>query len=415
MGGSESTLAGLEGFQVVRVTNNSPAHVAGFVPFFDFITAVDKLHLDRENPSFFFDYVRRNKDKAITCQVFNLRCRGARDLTLVPTDSWGGVGLLGCNVCWETADAALESTWHIVDVVPRSPAFKADLMAHRDYILGMQPAHDGAAITTFRDGSDFHSRVEEWRARMAVAPRNAPRTLLLMVFDSVDNSVKEVLVDMAGAHSLGIDVANGYLHVVPATPNSDRIPMVSRFVVSAASQQAAAQPDFAAAAPRTQQQPADTAAPPPEAADVPNFPSPPRIGAEADQPPAQAAAHETPVRAPVAPEVPPATATAATPMGQTTAQPQASHSGPPSPSQASPASPAPMVVPPPTPAAPVQAPAAASPFPAPQATAPPQQPAFPAPAVPAAASPFPAPAAASPFPAARTHAAPSFPMPPPRS
>jgi hypothetical protein len=234
MGGSESTLAGLEGYQIVRVINNSPAHVGGLVAFFDFITAVDKLSLDRDNPSFFFDYVRRNQDKAVTLQVFNLRVRASRDVTVVPSNSWGGVGLLGVNVCWESAEAALESTWHIVDVAPDSPAYRADLMSHRDYILGMQPATDGTTITTFRDGSDFHGRVEEWRARMAVANRSASRTLLIMIFDSVDNAVKEVLLDMSSSNSIGVDVANGYLHVVPPTPNSDKLPVMKRFVVTAA-------------------------------------------------------------------------------------------------------------------------------------------------------------------------------------
>lgn len=303
MGASESTLAGLEGYQIVRVIGKSPAHNAGLVPFFDFITAVDKLALDRDDPAFFFDYVRRNKDRAITCQVFNLRVRATRDVTVVPSDCWGGVGLLGCNVCWESADNALESTYHIVEVARDSPAYHADLMAHRDYIIGMQPAGDGSTITTFRDGNDFHSRVEEWRARMAVAPRGTARTLLLMAFDSVDHSIKEVLLDMSASNSIGVDVASGYLHVVPPTPNSDKLPIVVRTVVVTGGPPPTAAPTTESAPHRrteadSRESPphpvadhpaADAAGPPPAAdaaaaAEVASFPAPPNFEATPSKP-----------------------------------------------------------------------------------------------------------------------------------
>lgn len=271
MGASESSpVSGVSGFQVVRVLPNSPAHFAGLAPWFDFIVAVDNLAIDPENTNFFFDYVRRNKYKPIVFRTMNLRLRAFRELLITPTDSWGGVGLLGCNVNWESVEKALESTWHIVDVKQNSPAFRADLMSNRDYILGMQVAHDSGALTLLSDPNDFHSRMDEWHGLRATRP-NFGQTLVLLIFDAVDNSVKEVDVDMRGESSLGADLANGYLHVVPPDASgTGKAPVVTRFYVAAPSAPVVAQ------LPDAQQ---SSVPPPPAAAShaptVHGFPQPP--------------------------------------------------------------------------------------------------------------------------------------------
>jgi len=235
MGGAESHLSSIRGFQIVRVANNSPAHVAGLVPFFDFVLAVDNLPLDEDNKGFFFDYVKKNKGHRIALKIFNLRIQATRDVSVVPSDTWGGIGLLGCNVNWESAEAAMESTWRIVDVVKNTPAYAADLMPHRDHILGMQLAGDGTQLTLFRDSADFHGRVEDWRAAVGALPVGTARSLLFLIYDSVENSVKEILLDMSQTTSLGIDVANGYLHCIPTLTANDggTLPHLKRFVVPA--------------------------------------------------------------------------------------------------------------------------------------------------------------------------------------
>lgn len=287
MGGSESTLSNLEGFQIVRVKHNSPAHAAGLVPFFDFITAIDDLPLERDNQNFFFDYVGRNRDKSVRFRVFSLRIRANRDLEITPTDCWGGVGLLGCNVNWENVEHALSTTWHIVEVASHSPAFEADLMAHRDFVLGMQAVNDQTIITLFKDSSDFHGRLEDWRVLRAANPRSAPRQLLLLIYNAVENSVKEILVDMGKSGSLGIDVANGYIHVVPAAPGTDNIPSIKRFIVctqpgtGGGSSPLAPEPIHDAPPPATvpavQEEPPQTTAAPTVAPEPPSRPSLPTL------------------------------------------------------------------------------------------------------------------------------------------
>lgn len=232
MGNHESTLSGIQGFQISRVLPNSPAHLCGLVPFFDIITAVDRTVLLDEVPEFFKLYVKQKKGQEITLTVYNLRIRAYREIPFVPTDEWGGQGLLGCSIDWSSsADGCLESTWHIVDILPQTAAASADLVPQRDYIIGMQ-APDEQVVTMLRRPDDFHSRLDTWRSLRATNTPGIPPSLLLLIFDSIDNAVKEVLVEMGSCTSIGVDVANGYLHLVPATPGSTKLPVLRKFFVA---------------------------------------------------------------------------------------------------------------------------------------------------------------------------------------
>lgn len=276
MGGSESTLGGVEGYQVARVLVNSPAHRAGLLPYFDVIVAVDGIALDREHKTQFQQYVTKSLHKEITLAVFNLRCRSVRDVLVSPSDAWGGVGVLGCSLNWDTADRMVENTWHLVDVAAGSPAAAADLVPGRDYLLGMQTPED-ETITMFSDADDFQDRLARWKALRASGTPGLATSLLLLVFDSVNNAIKEECVTMGAQLSLGVDVANGYLHVIAPTLGSSALPVVKKFYVGAAPPPAEPQSSRAPAIP---EHAAAVAAPEPAAAaPVPAFPSPPATAA----------------------------------------------------------------------------------------------------------------------------------------
>jgi hypothetical protein len=232
MGQGDSTLASIQGFQVARVLPGSPAHAAGLIPYFDIITAIDHLPLSSEASDFFKSYIKKSEGKTVALTVYNLRLRVYRDVPLTPTEQWGGAGQLGCSIDWTSAERCLSNTWHIVDVSPSSPAHQhPDVLQQRDYIVGMQPP-DEQVITMLRDEADFGQRLDAWRQLRTTSPTGTPPSLLFLIFDSVDNSIKEVLIEMGQHLSLGIDVANGYLHVIPPTPGSSKLPTVKKFVVS---------------------------------------------------------------------------------------------------------------------------------------------------------------------------------------
>lgn len=238
MGQESSTLSSFEGLQISRVQHASPAFEAGLIPYFDFIVGVDTVELDGDNYSFFYEYVRKSENKAIKLRVFNIRIRMEREVSLTPRD-WSGDrrnGLMGFNVSWESAEKAIESTWHITHVTHNSPAHRAELMATRDYLLGMQLPADFATMTVFKDSSEFHTRLEEWRMvqeAIAVQKPGVKGNLLMLIFDSIANEVKEIIIETSSPdESLGIEVANGYLHVVPPTPGSLSLPRLTRCVVT---------------------------------------------------------------------------------------------------------------------------------------------------------------------------------------
>ena len=255
MGQGESQLAAVEGFQVARVVPRSPAHLAGLVPFFDLITAVDHRPLSGEAHDFFKSYLQKSSDTALTLTVFNLRVRGYRDVPLTPTLSWGGPGLLGCTIEWTSAERCLQNTWHVLDVFDNSPGSRCPEMApQRTFILGMQlPSEE--SLTLLRDEHDFHSRMDSWRqvqTHQAQVHHSVPDdvishvSILYLLYDDKENAVKEVVLPMSEqdpktglwrvATSVGLDVANGYLHVIPPSPTGE-LPVIRKFVVLSSQQQ----------------------------------------------------------------------------------------------------------------------------------------------------------------------------------
>ena len=250
MGAEQSKPEGLVGFQIASVAPQSPAHEGGLIPYFDIIVATDGVQLDTENSADFRDYVLKHKDKSINLKVYNTKTKTLRDVVITPTDTWGGVGLLGCSINWESVDNAQEYIWHITGVRPGTPAEEAGIQSGRDYLIGMQSADISTPsyITMFSDKTDFHARMATLSAfREYPNSRTSPRVhqLLLLLYDNVDNSVRETMVDLGTSPSLGCDVANGYLHCISHTPGDTRLPIIRQFYIDPTPQE---QPEAAAAA-----------------------------------------------------------------------------------------------------------------------------------------------------------------------
>ncbi|GET91993.1 golgi reassembly stacking protein, putative [Leishmania tarentolae] len=225
------SLADVEGFQVVRLLPFSPAHKAGFVPFFDIITALDKTLFDAESRQallFFRSHLESHRDQPVCFTIFSLYSRTYRDVYCVPSDEWGGGGVLGCSIEWIRADACPERCVHIVDVLEGSPAAcSTNLTANRDYIIGMQTAQE-TLITLINCEKDFYSRLEAWHEeqrwaleRKQLFPNKGvevPHVLLFLVYNSEANTVDEVEVEMGTNPdaAIGISVATGLLHIIPS-------------------------------------------------------------------------------------------------------------------------------------------------------------------------------------------------------
>eukprot|EP00658_Telonema_sp_P-2_P038911 TRINITY_DN27836_c0_g1_i1.p1 TRINITY_DN27836_c0_g1~~TRINITY_DN27836_c0_g1_i1.p1 ORF type:complete len:214 (-),score=56.39 TRINITY_DN27836_c0_g1_i1:57-698(-) len=124
---------------------------------------------------------------------------------------------------WNTADNAMESSWHVVDLVEGSPADRCgDVMAQRDYLLGMEASD--RSLVLFGP----HSSSSDLRDMVASSLSHGEDVLVLLVFDSVNNAIKEVTIPMCGINTMGIDVADGYLHFIPAVISNDPLDMIRK-------------------------------------------------------------------------------------------------------------------------------------------------------------------------------------------
>ncbi|NXB36859.1 GORS1 protein, partial [Eulacestoma nigropectus] len=197
---SEGPGGGAEGFHVHGVQENSPAQQGGLEPFFDFIIAIGHTRLNKEN-NMLKDLLKANAEKAVKLEVYNIKTMKIREVEVIPSNMWGGQGLLGASVRFCSFQGANEHVWHVLDVEPSSPAALAGLQPYTDYIVGSDQI--------LQESEDFFSLIESHEGK----------PLKLMVYNTEADSIREVVVTPNGAWggegSLGCGIGYGYLHRIP--------------------------------------------------------------------------------------------------------------------------------------------------------------------------------------------------------
>ncbi|XP_029930049.1 Golgi reassembly-stacking protein 1 [Myripristis murdjan] len=206
MGLSQSSAVsegGTYGYHVHGVQENSPAEKAGLQPFFDFILSLDSNRLNQEN-DLLKELLKANMEKAVRMEVYSTKTMRVRELEVVPSNMWGGQGLLGASVRFCSYQGANENVWHVLDVDVSSPAALAGLQPHSDFIVG--------ADQVLQDSEDFFSLIEAHEGK----------PLKLLVYNTQTDTCREVVVTPNGAWggegSLGCGIGYGYLHRIPAHP-----------------------------------------------------------------------------------------------------------------------------------------------------------------------------------------------------
>ncbi|XP_018597281.1 Golgi reassembly-stacking protein 1a isoform X1 [Scleropages formosus] len=196
------------GYHVHGIQENSPAEKAGLEPFFDFIISIGNTRLNQEN-DMLKDLLKANVEKPVKIEVYSMKTMRVRELEVVPSNMWGGQGLLGASVRFSNFQGANENVWHVLDVDPNSPAALASLQAHTDYIVG--------ADQVLQDSEDFFSLIESHEGK----------ALKLLVYNTETDCCREVVVTPNGAWggegSLGCGIGYGYLHRIPSRPVSTKM------------------------------------------------------------------------------------------------------------------------------------------------------------------------------------------------
>ncbi|KAF7668761.1 hypothetical protein LDENG_00283950 [Lucifuga dentata] len=203
MGGSQSVEipgGGSEGYHVLRVQDNSPGHRAGLEPFFDFIISICDTRLNKDNDTL-KEILKMNVERPIKLELYSSKTLTVRETTIVPSNMWGGQGLLGVSIRFCSFEGANENVWHVLDVELNSPAAVAGLRAHTDYIIG--------ADTTMSETEDLFSLIESHKGK----------ELKLYVYNTDTDNCREVVItpngDWGGEGSLGCGIGYGYLHRIP--------------------------------------------------------------------------------------------------------------------------------------------------------------------------------------------------------
>ncbi|KAL0272334.1 UNVERIFIED_CONTAM: hypothetical protein PYX00_005349 [Menopon gallinae] len=203
MGGSQSTEipgGGTEGYHVLRVQEDSPGHKAGLEAFFDFIVAIGSTRLDQDNDTL-KELLKAGIDQELQMTVYSSKTQSVRKVTIVPSTTWGGQGLLGVSIRFCSFEGANEMVWHVLEVHPSSPAEAAGLKPFEDYIIG--------ADSLLHESEDLFSLIES----------HENRSLKLYVYNTVEDSCREVTItpssSWGGEGSLGCGIGYGYLHRIP--------------------------------------------------------------------------------------------------------------------------------------------------------------------------------------------------------
>ncbi|KAL7851415.1 hypothetical protein AOLI_G00217710 [Acnodon oligacanthus] len=202
---------GTRGYHVHGIQEESPAEKAGLEPFFDFIISIGNSRLNQEN-DMLKDLLKANVEKPVKMEVFNTKSMKIRELQVVPSNMWGGQGLLGASVSFCSFQGANEHVWHVLEVEVNSPAAVAGLKAYTDFIVG--------ADQVLQDTEDLFSLIEA----------NEGKSLKLLVYNTETDACREVVVTPNGAWggegSLGCGIGFGYLHRIPAHPDSSKFKKV---------------------------------------------------------------------------------------------------------------------------------------------------------------------------------------------
>lgn len=201
---AEVSEGGTYGYHVHGVQPDSPAEKAGLQPFFDFILSLDSKRLNEEN-ELLKEVLKANMEKSVKMEVYSSKTLRVRELQVVPSNMWGGQGLLGASVRFCSYQGANENVWHVLDVEASSPAALAGLQPHSDFIVG--------ADQLLQDSEDFFSLIEAHEGK----------ALKLLVYSTQTDACREVMVTPNGAWggegSLGCGIGFGYLHRIPAQPD----------------------------------------------------------------------------------------------------------------------------------------------------------------------------------------------------
>ncbi|KXT03021.1 hypothetical protein AC578_684 [Pseudocercospora eumusae] len=195
---SQSSSGGHYGFQILRNTNSQ----IPLEPWFDFIIGINGHNIENPDPNLFITELKNCAGSTVSLGVFGTKGSQIREVYITVPNLAAGEAL-GLALQWAPL-AIVDDVWHILDVIPNSPADVAGLLPYSDYVIG-SPDAPGLA------GDAALGRIVE-------AYMNAP--LRLWVYNNEYDVTRMVTITPArnwgGDGALGCVLGYGALHKIPA-------------------------------------------------------------------------------------------------------------------------------------------------------------------------------------------------------
>ncbi|KAF7291689.1 Golgi reassembly stacking protein 2 [Mycena chlorophos] len=204
---------------VLRVTPDSPASKTSIEPLFDFVvgfeddslaSTIDVGALER--------IVEAHEGRSLNLLVWNAKSRETRVVPIVPSRTWSQAStgsaqdaqpsLLGLSMRMCGPEIALDTVWHVLDVLEGSPAESAGLVPYGDYITGWS----GGVLSSENDFYDLVEAHIDKPLRVYVPTRS----------EHANSALREVVLvpnrQWGGEGLLGCVFGYGLLHRIPPQP-----------------------------------------------------------------------------------------------------------------------------------------------------------------------------------------------------
>ncbi|KAF7299144.1 Golgi reassembly stacking protein 2 [Mycena indigotica] len=205
---------------VLRVTPDSPASKTSIEPLFDFVVGFEDESLTSTiDVAVLERIVEGHEGRTLNLLVWNAKNRETRVVQIVPSRKWSlpsgpsspdaQPSLLGLSMRMCEPEVALDTVWHVLDVLEGSPAESAGLVPYGDYITGWS----GGVLSS---ENDFYDLVEA----------HIDKPLQVYVYSHDFDALREVVLvpnrHWGGEGLLGCVFGYGLLHRIPPQP-ADRI------------------------------------------------------------------------------------------------------------------------------------------------------------------------------------------------
>eukprot|EP01091_Cochliopodium_minus_P012182 TRINITY_DN3633_c0_g1_i1.p1 TRINITY_DN3633_c0_g1~~TRINITY_DN3633_c0_g1_i1.p1 ORF type:complete len:528 (-),score=167.82 TRINITY_DN3633_c0_g1_i1:268-1662(-) len=144
--------------------------------------------------------------------IYSSKTDQLREVDVIPTDNWGGSGLLGVSIRFCSFYGVYENIYRILKVHKNSPAYEAKLQESNDYIVGTPDV-------LFNDTEDFTKLLQS----------NLGKQITIYVYNSQSESIRESLLtpreDWGGDGLIGCEMGMGLLHRIPSQKSTKNNPI----------------------------------------------------------------------------------------------------------------------------------------------------------------------------------------------